>query len=154
MGALQSAVSGLSSHQTWLDVAGNNLANLNTPSFKSSSVNFAELLSQTVKSASGPQGSLGGTNPQQLGSGVGVASIPRNMSQGNISSTGQDLDVAIDGEGFFVLSDGTQSLYTRMGSFGIDKNYNLVDPATGNKVQRTGTTGETEGFQTVLINEI
>ncbi len=154
MGALQSAVSGLSSHQTWLDVAGNNLANLNTPGFKSSSVNFAELLSQTVKAASGPQGSLGGTNPQQLGSGVGVASIPRNMSQGNISSTGQDLDVAIDGEGFFVLSDGTQSLYTRVGSFGIDKDYNLVDPATGNKVQRTGTIGEAEGFQTVGVADI
>ncbi len=154
MGALQSAVSGLSSHQTWLDVAGNNLANLNTPGFKSSSVNFAELLSQTVKAASGPQGSLGGTNPQQLGSGVGVASIPRKMSQGNIASTGQDLDVAIDGEGFFVLSDGNQFLYTRVGSFGIDKDYNLVDPATGNKVQRQGNIGENEGFQAIGVADI
>ncbi len=154
MGALQSAVSGLSAHQTWLDVAGNNLANLNTSGFKSSSINFAELLSQTVKAASGPQGQLGGTNPQQLGSGVGVASIPRNMTQGNIASTGQDLDVAIDGEGYFVLSDGTQSLYTRVGSFGIDKDYNLVDPATGNKVQRQGITGEAEGFQASGVSNI
>ncbi len=154
MGALQAAVSGLSAHQTWLDISGNNLGNLNTPGYKSSSVTFAELLSQTIKKASGPQGQLGGTNPQQLGSGVGVATIPRNMSQGNIASTGQDLDVAIDGNGFFVLSDGAQDFYTRVGSFAIDKDYNLVDPATGYKVQRTGTTGEAEGFQTVGISDI
>lgn len=154
MGALQSAVSGLSSHQTWLDISGNNLGNLNTPGFKSSSVTFAELLSQTIKKASGPQGQLGGTNPQQMGSGVGVATIPRNMSQGNITSTGQDLDVAIDGAGFFVLSDGTQNFYTRVGSFAIDKNFNLVDPGTGYKVQRTGTTGESEGFQAIGVSDI
>lgn len=154
MGALQSAVSGLSAHQTWLDISGNNLANLNTPGFKSSSVTFAELLSQTIKKASGPQGQLGGTNPLQMGSGVGVATIPRNMSQGNIAATGQDLDVAIDGNGFFVLSDGTQDFYTRVGSFAIDKNFNLVDPGTGYKVQRTGTTGESQGFQTVGVSDI
>ena len=154
MGALQSAVSGLSSHQTWLDISGNNLANLNTPGFKSSSVTFAELLSQTIKKASGPQGQLGGTNPLQMGSGVGVATIPRNMNQGNIASTGQDLDVAIDGAGFFVLSDGSQNFYTRVGSFAIDKKFNLVDPATGYKVQRTGTTGETLLFQATGVSDI
>ncbi|MHC5060037.1 MAG: flagellar hook protein FlgE [Planctomycetota bacterium] len=148
MGALSSGVTGLKVHQSWLDVTGDNLANLNTIAFKGSNVTFSELLSQTVRKATGPVGNLGGTNPQQLGSGVGMAGITRNMSQGNISATGQDLDVAIDGAGYFVLSNGTQDVYTRIGSFGIDSENTLVDPATGYKVQRIGSTGETDGFQT------
>ncbi len=147
MGALSSGVTGLKVHQNWLDVTGDNLANLNTIAFKGGNVTFAELLSQTVKKATGPVGNLGGTNPQQLGSGVGMAGVTRNMSQGNISSTGQDLDVAIDGAGYFVLNNGTQDVYTRIGSFGIDSENTLVDPATGYKIQRIGTTGESEGFQ-------
>lgn len=146
--ALSAGVSGLKAHQTMLDVSGNNLANLNTVGFKGSSVTFAELLSQTVRRASGPSGTLGGVNPQQMGSGVGVASIRRDMSQGNIVSTGQDLDVAIDGAGYFVLNNGAQNVYTRIGSFAVDANNTLVDPATGYRVQRTGNYGETEGFQT------
>jgi flagellar hook protein FlgE len=77
---------------------------------------------------------LGGTNPLQTGSGVEVSGIARNQTQGNIVSTGQDLDVAIDGEGFFVLSNGRQSVYTRAGSFATDADNTLVDPATGYKV--------------------
>ncbi|HIJ71837.1 MAG TPA: flagellar hook-basal body complex protein [Planctomycetes bacterium] len=148
MGALSSGVTGLKVHQSWLDVTGDNLANLNTVAFKGSNVTFAELLSQTVRTATGPVGSLGGTNPQQMGSGVGMAGVTRNMSQGNIAATGQDLDAAIDGSGYFVLNNGTQDVYTRIGSFGIDAENTLVDPATGYKVQRIGTTGEAEGFQT------
>ena len=148
MGALSSGVTGLKVHQSWLDVTGDNLANLNTVAFKGSNVTFAELLSQTVRTATGPVGSLGGTNPQQMGSGVGMAGVTRNMSQGNIAATGQDLDAAIDGAGYFVLNNGTQDVYTRIGSFGIDAENTLVDPATGYKVQRIGTTGEAEGFQT------
>ncbi len=148
MGALASGVTGLKVHQSWLDVTGDNLANLNTIGFKSSNVTFAELLSQTVRTATGPAGGLGGTNPQQLGSGVGMAGVTRNISQGNIAATGQDLDVAIDGAGYFVLNNGTQDVYTRIGSFGIDAEYTLVDPATGYKVQRMGETGQAEGFQT------
>jgi flagellar hook protein FlgE len=147
MGALSSGVTGLKVHQSWLDVTGDNLANLNTVAFKGSNVTFSELLSQTVRQATGPVGSLGGTNPQQLGSGVGMSGVTRNMNQGNISATGQDLDVAIDGSGYFVLNNGTQDVYTRMGSFGIDSQNTLVDPATGYKVQRIGTTGESDGFQ-------
>jgi len=145
--ALSAAVSGLKAHQTMLDVAGNNLANINTVGFKGSSVTFAELLSQTIRRASGPSGALGGINPQEMGSGVTVAAIKRDMSQGNIVSTGQDLDVAIDGEGYFVLNDGRQNVYTRIGSFAVDSNNTLVDPANGYKVQRIGTYGESEGFQ-------
>lgn len=154
MGALSAGVTGLKAHQAMLDVAGNNLANLNTVGYKASSVTFAELLSQTIKKASGPSGTLGGVNPQQMGSGVGIASIARNMSQGNILSTGQDLDVAIDGEGYFVLNDGNQNVYTRIGSFAVDADNTLVDPSTGYKVQRIGTYGETEGFQIVSDNSI
>ncbi len=77
-----------------------------------------------------------------------VAGVRKDMSQGNIVSTGQDLDVAIDGSGYFVLNNGRQDVYTRAGSFGIDENNTLVDPTTGYKVQRIGTAGEAEGFQT------
>ena len=103
--ALSAGVSGLKAFQTMLDVAGNNLANVETTGFKGSTVTFAELLSQTIRQASGPSGSLGGVNPQQMGSGVTVATTVRDMSQGNIVSTGQDLDVAIDGGGYFVVND-------------------------------------------------
>ena len=142
MGALSAAVSGLQVHQTMLDVAGNNLANINTIGYKSTSTTFAELLSQTVKKASAPTGNLGGVNPQQMGSGVGIAAVNRDMSQGNFTGTGQPLDVAISGSGFFVLRNAQQqNVYTRMGSFSVDSSNNLVDPATGFKVQRTGTYG-------------
>ena len=113
--ALSAGVSGLKAHQTMLDVAGNNLANVNTTGFKGSSVTFAELLSQTVKGASGSSDNLGGTNPQEVGSGVEVSGIRKNMTQGNIVSTGQDLDVAIDGNGYIVLNNGRQDVYTRAG---------------------------------------
>ena len=145
--ALSAAVSGLKAHQSMLDVAGNNLANVNTAGYKTSSVTFAELLSQTIKGASGPSGNLGGVNPQQAGSGVEVSGIRRDMSQGNVVATGQDLDVAIDGSGYFVLNNGRQDVYTRAGSFAIDSNNTLVDPTTGFKVQRIGSYGEEEGFQ-------
>lgn len=147
--ALSAGVSGLKAFQTMLDVAGNNLANVNTIGFKGSSVTFAELLSQTIKQASGPAGTLGGINPQQMGSGVVVSAIKKDMSQGNIETTGQDLDVAIDGGGYFVLNDGDQDVYTRIGSFAVDADNTLVDPSTGYKVQRIGSYGESEGFQTV-----
>ncbi|MCE5186734.1 MAG: flagellar hook-basal body complex protein [Planctomycetaceae bacterium] len=146
--ALSAGVSGLKAHQAMLDVAGNNLANVNTVGFKGSSVMFAELLSQTLKGASGSSDNLGGTNPTQIGSGVEVSGVRKDMSQGNIVATGQALDVAIDGNGYFVLNNGQQDIYTRAGSFGIDENNTLVDPTTGYKVQRIGTAGESEGFQT------
>ncbi|KKL25778.1 hypothetical protein LCGC14_2401880, partial [marine sediment metagenome] len=142
MGALSAAVSGLKVHQTMLDVAGNNLANVNTIGYKASSTTFSELLSQTIKKASAPAGDLGGVNPQQMGSGVGLASINRDMAQGNFTGTGRPLDAAISGEGFFLLRNAQQqNVYTRMGSFTVDSGNNLVDAATGYKVQRTGTYG-------------
>lgn len=146
--ALSAGVSGLQAHQKMLDVAGNNLANVNTIAFKSSRITFSELLSETIKKASQPTGTVGGTNPQQMGSGVGVANISPNMNQGSIVSTGNPLDMAINGEGYFVLSDGSQNIYTRAGAFAVDASSNLVDPATGYIIQRIGAVGEADGFQT------
>lgn len=146
--ALSAGVSGLQAHQKMLDVAGNNLANVNTTAFKSSQITFSELLSETIKKASQPTSTVGGTNPQQMGSGVGVAGISPNMTQGNIVNTGNPLDMAVKGEGYFVLSEGSQSVYTRAGTFEVDANSNLVDPSTGYIVQRIGATGESDGFQT------
>ncbi len=152
--ALSAAVSGLQAHQKMLDISGNNLANVNTTAFKSSRITFSELLSETIKKASQPTTGIGGTNPQQMGSGVGVSGISPNMTQGNIINTGNPLDMAIEGEGYFVLSDGEQDLYTRAGSFAVDANSNLVDPATGYHIQRIGSEGEVDGFQTPGVSDI
>ncbi len=145
--ALSAGVSGLQAHQKMLDVAGNNLANVNTTAYKSQRIVFSELLSETVKKASQPTGTVGGTNPMQMGSGVGIAGISPTMTQGNIVNTGNPLDLAIEGEGYFVLNDGQRNIYTRSGVFAVDANSNLVDPSTGYLVQRIGSTGESDNFQ-------
>ena len=152
--ALSAGVTGLQAHQKMLDIAGNNLANVNTTAFKSSRVTFSELLNETIKKASQPTSGVGGTNPQQIGSGVGIANITPDMLQGNIVSTGNPLDLAIEGEGYFVLSDGQQDVYSRSGSFAVDANSSLVDPATGYHVQRIGSEGEIDGFQTPGSSEV
>jgi len=144
----------MQAHQQMLDVAGNNLANVNTTAFKASRANFSELLSQTLSQASQPTDSVGGTNALQMGSGVGVSSIIADMTQGSIVDTGNALDMAIDGEGYFVVSSGEQLLYTRAGAFSVDADGYLVDSATGYRVQRIGTTGEADGFQVSGNNSI
>ena len=145
--ALSAGVTGLQAHQKMLDVAGNNLANVNTTAYKASRINFSELLSQTIVNASAPTSTVGGTNPQQMGSGVGVGSITRDTTQGNIVNTGNPLDVAVEGEGYFVMYDGEKNVYTRAGTFGVDQNSTLVDVTTGYRAQRVGSTGEPD-FQT------
>jgi len=145
--ALSAGVTGLQAHQTMLDVAGNNLANVNTTGFKASSVNFAALLGETLQQASQPTDLIGGTNPQQMGAGVGISSISRDTGQGSIVNTGNPLDMAIEGSGYFVVNDGEGNLYTRSGAFSVDQGGYLVDPSTGYRVQRTGLTGEGDGFQ-------
>jgi len=145
--ALSSGVTGLQAHQKMLDVTGNNLANVNSTAFKASRITFSELLSETIKKASQPTTNVGGTNPQQMGNGVTISGISPNMSQGNIVTTGNPLDLALEGEGYFVLSDGQQNIYTRAGAFGVGEASTLLDPATGYRVQRLGSVGEFEGFQ-------
>ncbi len=152
--ALLAGVSGLQACQKMLDVAGNNLANVNTNSFKSSRVVFSDVLGETLREASAPTATSGGTNPVQTGAGVRVAGVDRNMQQGTIVDTGQPLDMAIDGNGYFVLNDGRESVYTRVGSFAVDSQNYLVDPSTGFRVQRTGSEGVADGFQSGTSTDI
>ena len=152
--ALLAGVSGMKAHQTMIDVAGNNLANLNTVAFKGSRVRFADLLSETLRDASQPTATIGGTNPQQVGSGVQLASVDRDMSQGSLITTGQPLDMAIEGSGYFVLSDGQADVYTRVGAMAVDSDFYLVDPGTGYRVQRIGSEGIDEGFQESTNSDI
>jgi len=152
--SLMSAVSGLQGHQKMLDVAGNNLANVNSYGFKASRVTFAELLAETITEATQPGDQMGGTNPQQIGSGVAVASIDRNMGQGTMVHTGQPLDMAVEGAGYFVLNDGQKDVYTRVGTFAVDSQYYMVDPGTGYRVQRLGIEGVAEGFQDPSSDDI
>ncbi len=142
MGALTTGVTGLRAHQQSLDVVANNLANMNTTAFKGQSIKFSDLAYDTTQSASGPNDAIGGVNPQQIGTGVSVAQIARSFEQGALETTGELLDFAIQGDGFFVLSGPAgEPVYTRAGSFTLDE-VGLVDPATGYRVQRFGTVGE------------
>ena len=135
--ALAAGISGLRTSQTALNVIGDNLANLNTPGFKSSRVNFSDELSQTVRSAQAPGGGVGGRNPVQTGTGARVASIDINFGQGTLTPTGRPFDLAIQGEGFFIVTDGSRDLFTRVGAFNLDSNNDLVDSGTGFKVKGT-----------------
>ena len=150
--ALSAGVTGLQAHQKMLDIAGNNLANVNTTAFKASRITFSELLCETIKKASQPTTNIGGTNPQQMGSGVGIAGISPDMAQGNLVNTGNPLDLAMEGEGYFTLRGSEGNVYTRAGAFAVDANSNLVDPTTGYLVQRIGSVG-TE-FQSSLNSNI
>ncbi|MFP4017261.1 MAG: flagellar basal-body rod protein FlgF, partial [Halanaerobiales bacterium] len=133
--SMYSGVSGLTAHQTKLDVIGNNIGNVNTTGFKGSRVTFKEMLSQTLQGASAPNNNIGGTNPQQVGLGVGIGSIDVDHTQGNLQSTGKTEDLAIDGNGFFVVNDGGQNLYTRSGAMTLDDDGYLVNAANGYRVQ-------------------
>lgn len=133
MRSMFAGVSGLRNHQTRMDVIGNNVANVNTIGFKAGRVNFQELFAQTLRGASRPLGTRGGTNPQQVGLGMALAAIDTIHTQGNAQTTGKMTDMAIQGNGFFVVSDGSQRLYTRAGAFDVDADGNLVD-SSGRKV--------------------
>lgn len=135
MRSLYSGVSGMQNHQTRLDVIGNNIANVNTTGFKKGRVNFQDMISQQLSGAAKPTEEVGGVNPKEVGLGVMVASIDTVFTQGNLQSTGVGTDVAIQGNGFFVLKDGEETFYTRAGAFGIDRDGTLVNPADGLRVQ-------------------
>jgi flagellar hook protein FlgE len=130
-----SAISGLRGHQIMMDVIGNNIANVNTVGFKSGRVNFQDILSQTVHGATAPQGGLGSINPAQIGLGMTVAGIDVLQTQGNLQSTGKTTDMAIQGDGYFIESDGAGTYYTRDGAFDIALDGSLANPASGMKVQ-------------------
>lgn len=129
MRSLWAGVSGLQAHQVAMDVEGNNIANVNTVGFKYSRANFADMLSQTSKIASAPEGGLGGTNAVQVGLGSSVASVSKIFSQGSLEKTDRATDIALQGDGFFVVSadNGKSYKYTRAGDFKFDANGMFVD---------------------------
>ena len=127
--SLFSGISGLRSHQTMMDVVGNNIANVNTAGFKSSQTVFEDTLSQLLKAAGAPQGGNGGTNPAQVGLGVRMGQVTTNYGQGAAQTTGRSTDLMIQGDGFFVVRNGNENLFTRSGAFSFDAEGRLV---TGN----------------------
>ncbi|WP_406833094.1 flagellar hook protein FlgE [Pedococcus sp. KACC 23699] len=126
--SLFSAVSGLRSHQTMMDVIGNNIANVNTTGYKSGQTVFEDTLSQAVRNAGGASQGGGGTNAAQVGLGVRVAGITTNFSQGSTQVTGRQGDMAIQGDGFFMVQKDGQAMYTRAGAFSFDALGNLTTP--------------------------
>ena len=143
--SLFAGVSGLQSHQIAMDVESNNIANVNTVGYKYSRANFSDLLAQTRAIATAPQGELGGKNPVQVGLGTTVGSMTRIFSQGSVQNSDKNTDVAIQGDGFFIISPdgGSTYKYTRAGDFKFDAGGNFVDN-NGFIVQgwlRDGTTG-------------
>ena len=135
MRSLYSGVSGMQNHQTRLDVIGNNVSNVNTTGFKRGRVNFQDMISQQLTGAAKPTEEVGGVNPKEVGLGMTVASIDTIFTQGNLQSTGVSTDIAIQGNGFFVLKNGQETFYTRAGTFGVDSEGTLVNPANGLRVQ-------------------
>ena len=129
-----SGVSGLRSHQTMMDVIGNNISNVNTVGYKSSQVLFQDLLSQVLSNGGAPVAGAGGTNPAQIGLGVRVGAVSTSFGQGANQSTGRATDLSIQGDGFFVVRAGSENLYTRMGGFSFDTDGQLVS-AEGGVVQ-------------------
>lgn len=149
MRSLFSGVAGLKNHQTRMDVIGNNIANVNTYGFKYSRVTFQDMLNQTLAGAAKPEENKGGVNPKQVGLGMTIASIDKIFTQGSLQTTGNQTDLAISGDGFFVMAQGEKKFYTRAGSFGLDKNGGLVNPANGLRVQGWMATRNDQGQMVV-----
>lgn len=141
MRSLYSGVSGLKTHQTKMDVIGNNIANVNTVAYKASSVTFSELMYQTTANASGPNALTGtaGVNPKQIGLGVTSGSISTSITtSGSAQTTGNPFDLSITGDSFFVVSDGSSNFFTRDGSFYVDAAGNLAMSSNGYNVMGWG----------------
>jgi len=135
--SLYAAVSGVKGHQTLLDVTGNNIANVNTPGFKKSVVYFQDLMYQANRGATSPdsENNQGGTDPMQVGLGVNIGSIETIHTQGNTQYTGNRNDMAISGDGYFVVKSGSKTYYTRAGDMILDGENNMVTSGTGYMLQ-------------------
>jgi len=145
MRSLYSGVAGLQNHQTRMDVLGNNIANVNTTGFKKGRANFQDMLYQVMSGAARPTEEVGGVNPKEIGLGMSIASIDTIHTQGAFQTTGVMTDLAISGNGFFVLGKGDTTMYTRAGAFGLDADGRLVNPGNGYRVQ---------GWNAELINGV
>ncbi len=138
--AMYTALSGLNANARSLDVIGNNIANVNTTAFKSSRLMFSNMFSRTFSIGTPPGESTGGTNPAQVGLGVAIAGTQRNFSGGTISPTGDSRDLAIEGDGFFVVDSGGRQAYTRAGAFRTNAEHDLVN-ISGDRVLGYGLDG-------------
>ena len=154
MRSLFSGVSGLKVHQTRMDVIGNNIANINTIGFKSSRTTFSDMFSQLQSSAAAPTEGLGGVNAKQIGLGVNVESIDLIFTDSSPQQTGKNTDLALSGNGLFVLRNGDQSFYTRNGAFSFDEQGYYVMPGSGLRVQGWNATDgvlNTNGTSTDIV---
>ncbi len=133
--SLNAGVTGLVNHQTRMDVIGNNISNVNTTGYKGRRTTFTESFSQLVKGASRTESKAGGTNPMQIGLGMGVGSIDMIMGQGNLQNTGRIFDIGIEGNAFFGVSDGVGTYYTRCGAFQLDSEGYIILPTNGMVLQ-------------------
>ena len=145
--SMASAISGLRNHQIYMDVVADNISNVNTSGYKSSRVNFKEAISQTLSGGSDATDMTGGINPVQVGLGMTLGGIDTLMTQGSLISTGKTTDLAIQGEGFFMLGSGdptaamTPAYFTRDGAFGLDNRGYLVERTSGYYVMNAAGTG-------------
>lgn len=149
---MYNGVSAIQATQQQMDVIGNNISNVDTTGFKSSSASFADQLSQTLQGGSAGTSTVGGTNPMQIGLGTKLGSTNLNMQQGTLTSTNSPTDMAIQGNGFFMLADPTGSIdYTRDGNFALDSQGYLVDSNTGEYVLgwQASATGVINNNQTI-----
>ncbi|MCW5934830.1 MAG: flagellar hook protein FlgE [Fimbriimonadia bacterium] len=132
--AMLSGVASLKAHQAKMNVIGNNIANINTTAFKSGRAQFQDLISQTYRASSPPSAARGGVNPVQVGLGAKLAAIDVMINQGALELTGRSTDLAIQGQGYFMVSNGRDVRYTRDGAFDLDASGTLVHRSTGFKV--------------------
>ena len=143
--SLLTGVSGLIAHQRLLDVVGHNIANINTHGYKADRMLFADLLYETLTPAARPGESQGGVNANQIGGGVKVFGTEKKFTQGALEQTGEQFDLAISGEGFFVVNDGTNDFYTRTGIFAVDE-AGMLSTVNGLYAKRLGSAGEPDGI--------
>jgi len=154
--SLFSGVSALRNQQTMMDVIGNNIANVNTVGFKSGRATFSELYAQTLRGASRPTDTLGGTNPMQVGLGMSVNTLDTQFNQGNIETTGNNFDLALFGSAFFVVNKDGQPLYTRAGNFQMDADGRLVNGSgailQGKMASAQGVVPQGTSLEDIVIN--
>ena len=141
--ALLAGVASVKAQQTRMNIIGNNLANVNTTSYKSARVTFQDLISQTIQGATKPGDLTGGTNPLQYGLGVAVGSTDINNAQGSLGATNRPSDLALQGNGYFMVRSGDAVGYTRDGAFDLDANGDLVQTSTGSRL--LGWTADSKG---------
>lgn len=156
--SMYSGISGMKNFQTKLDVIGNNIANVNTYGFKKGRVTFKDTMNQTISGASAATDNRGGKNPMQVGLGSTLASIDTIDTQGSLQNTGRSLDLALNGDGYFVVRQGNQDVYSRAGNFYLDNEGTLVN-SEGLKLQayavdQTGNRSNTYSDVTVNVNAV